>query len=173
MKEKILVVVLPLLLFIAKQFLPIYAKYTSSEENEKPDYSKMFAAVINEIILFPVDLVFISISWLVPKVFVDELDELAKVKAQVQSLNEQLIYTEDINSRKIIVDTIEKQTTLQNELFLHNSIGIVFCSALFIGLIFLVLQTKKAQNSLGRNRWVPTLLLYVLSLYVLYISFSF
>lgn len=134
----------------------------------------MFKAVFDEVVLFPVDIVFIAISWLVPKVFVNDLDELTRVQAEVQRLQEQLVHiTEDMNSRDVIADELGKEIVLQNKLLLHIITGTIISCILFICLFFFVLQTKKVQKSLGWKRWVPTMFLYILSWFALFFLFKF
>ena len=79
-------VLLPVLLFIFKYVFPMVCERVFSDRS----CSGMGAKVIEELIQFPVDLLFISISYTAPKI-IDTIYKLSSLKTDSTNLSNQLV----------------------------------------------------------------------------------
>ncbi|MBD5160900.1 MAG: hypothetical protein HDT14_02560 [Oscillibacter sp.] len=84
MIAKVLVIIFPILLFAFKYVLPIIAEAAYSKE--KPNYIKL----LEELFEFPLDIIFIAISYIIPKI-IEILNLLAAKTLENQDISQYVV----------------------------------------------------------------------------------
>jgi len=142
--NNIWLIVLPILLFLLKNFFPLVCERVFSDHNLRGVWEK----TIEELLQFPVDLLFIAISYTAPKI-IDTIYALSNLKSD-----------SSISSEKLIELNYQYSQNLIN----YN----VRCFVMLIMLPVFVLLTKLAiklgDEQKQKQQIIVTLALYLISL---------
>lgn len=143
MPIKLLALACPVVLFVFKYLLPSFAEEAFSNKKRARGQAKI------EFIHFPVDLLFVAISYTIPKI-IEVANQFSGIESNTGNLTEE--YNEIIN--RIVIYSAE-------------SIGIIML------VPFFVFVTKFAENNYfqKKKRWIAqTFGCYFLAAYLIWIS---
>lgn len=140
--ENIWLIILPILLFVFKDFFPEFCEHVFS----KHSLCGLWAKMVDKILQFPVDLLFIAISYTVPKVI--------EITAKLSTIS-----IENMDDAKELINLYSRE--------IRNYY--IRCGIMFIILPFLVIFTKYAillgdDESKRKQQIALTVVHYIISI---------
>ncbi len=149
MLNNLLLILFPILLFLLKNFFPLFCTKVFSEKNLKGIKTK----IIEEFLQFPVDILFIAISYTIPRA-IDVLNELTNLKLQLKL---------DISEETIrqIIEQIELCNKCLFNYFIRDTIMLVLLPIITVSTKYSI---KLGDENKRFNQIILTISLYAISI---------